>query len=228
MVSTAVPSDEAPVTTARLLVVDDHPLVRRGLAELLADEQGLQIIGEAATATEALELIAQMKPDLVIVDITLQEGHGIELIKQIRTRWEDVRTLAFSMHDESLYAERAIRAGSLGFINKQEAPESVIDAIRQVLQGKIYLSSRMTDRMLRRLVNNEEATRPLPVERLSDRELSVFELIGQGVTTRQIATRLQLSVKTIETYRENIKAKLNLSNSSELVRHAVQWMLEKS
>ena len=214
--------------TARILIVDDHPIVRQGLSQLISQEQGLEVCGEAADASEALRMLAERQPDLVIVDISLSSGNGIELIKQIKSRDERVRMLVSSMHDESLFAERALRAGAMGYINKGEPTDKMFEAIHQVLGGKIYLSARMTDRMLCRAIGTEEAFTGSPIDHLSDRELEVFELIGQGLTTRQIAAKLHLSPKTVETYRENIKSKLNLSNATELTRHAVQWTLENS
>ena len=214
--------------SAKIMIVDDHPIVRQGLAQLIANEPGLEVCAEAADAGEALNKLAESRPDLIIVDISLNSGNGIELIKQIKSRDEHVRMLVSSMHDESLFAERALRAGAQGYINKAETTDKVFDAIHQVLQGKIYLSPRMTDRMLCRAIGSEEHLTGSPIDTLSDRELEVFELIGQGLTTRQIAAKLHLSPKTVETYRENIKSKLNLNNATELTRHAVQWTLENN
>lgn len=214
---------------ARILVVDDHPLVRRGLHDLIGHTHDLEICGEAGDGPEALRACDELQPDLMLVDISLPEGHGIELIKQIKARNEHVKLLVSSMHDESLYAERALRAGALGYINKQEAMEKLVDAIRVVLTGKVYLSNRMTERTLNRFYRGDEASdAPLPVQSLTDRELEVFEMIGQGLTTREIANKIHRSIKTIETYRENIKSKLHLKNASELSRHAVQWVLENN
>ena len=221
-------SNEGSRRPARIMVVDDHPIVRQGLTQLISSEQGLEVCAEASDAAEALKLLAETRPDLIIVDISLNSGNGIELIKQIKVRDENVRMLVSSMHDESLFAERALRAGAMGYINKAETTDKVFDAIRQVLAGKIYLSARMTDRMLCRAIGSEEHLSGSPIDSLSDRELEVFELIGQGLTTRQIAAKLHLSPKTVETYRENIKSKLNLNNATELTRHAVQWTLERS
>ncbi len=190
---------------ARILIVADHALVRRGLATVIGDE-----------------------PDLAVIDLSLRNGHGLDLIRQIRARDAGIKMLVLSMHDEKLFAERALRAGALGYINKEEATGKVIDAIRQVLAGKVYVSSAMTERLLKRATGGEEAEALLPSERLSDRELTVFQMIGQGLATREIAERLHLSVKTIETYREHIKAKLGLKNSAELSRHAAQWVFENS
>jgi len=213
---------------ARILIVDDHPLVRRGLMDLIADEPDLVVCGEAADAVEALRQVDALDPDLVIIDISLKQGHGLELIKRIRTRDKPIKMLVCSMHDEALFAERALRAGAMGYLNKEEATEKVIDAIREVLRGKVYLSADMTERLLGRAVKAGKPLARLSNESLSDRELAVFEMLGQGLTTGAIADKLQLSVKTIETYREHIKSKLDLKNSAELGRHAAQWVLENS
>jgi len=210
---------------ARVLIVDDHPVVRRGLAELINDEPDLEVCGEACDASDALRQVEVKHPDVVVVDISLQSGNGIELIQQIKERDDRIKTLVSSMHDESLFAERALRAGAMGYLNKQEPTEKVIDAIREVINGQVYLSSKMANRLLQSVVGGETLDQD-PIGSLSNRELEVFELIGQGLTTKKIAGRLHLSPKTIETHREKIKTKLNLSNSTELSRRAVQWVLE--
>jgi DNA-binding NarL/FixJ family response regulator len=210
----------------RILIVDDHPLVRRGLRDLIAAEPDLEVCGEADDPPEALRQIASAAPDLAVVDLSLKSGHGIDLVKEIRARGAGTRILVSSMHDESLFAERCLRAGAMGYINKQEPPEKVIAAIRQVLRGELYLSTRMTTRILKH-VGGVETFNDDPVNSLSDRELEVFEMIGHGQSTKQISRRLELSQKTIETYRENIKKKLNLANSSELSSRATQWIIEK-
>ncbi len=211
----------------RILVVDDHPIVRRGLRELVADETDLEICGEAEDVTQALQQIDATRPDVVVVDLTLKSGHGLELIQKIKARDGQIKMLVSSMHDESLFAERALRAGASGYISKQESPEKIIDAMRCVLRDEIYLSSRMSNRLLHRLSAGEPLEKN-PIESLSDRELEVFEMIGRGMTTKQISRQLDISHKTVETYRENIKSKLNLKNSSELSRHATQWVLENA
>lgn len=213
---------------ARILIVDDHPLVRRGLGELIADEPDLDVCGEADDVGEALLRVDADKPDLVIIDISLKTGNGVDLIKRIKARGSDVKMLVSSMHDESLFAERVLRAGALGYVSKDEPPETVIFAVREVLAGRYYLNSQSKDELLRRAVGGRKAFTGTSIENLSDRELEVFELIGQGVTTREIADRLHLSIKTIESHRENIKAKLDLKNAAELSRHAVGWIMEKS
>jgi len=210
----------------RILIVDDHPLMRRGLAELINHEPDLAVCGEAEDAPTALQMLRTVQPNIVTIDISLKEGSGIELIKQLKASSPEVHTLALSMHDENLYAERAMRAGAKGYLSKDAPPGEVVSAIRRVRDGKIYMSDRMADRVLRRMVDGRDAIETSPVDKLSDRELEVFELIGRGLGTRKIAEHLHLSVKTIETYRESIKAKLNLASSTELTRHAVQWALE--
>ncbi|MBI1914685.1 MAG: response regulator transcription factor [Planctomycetes bacterium] len=224
----------APRAKAKVMVVDDHALVRRGLSALIGSEPDLEVCGEAADAVEALARIDAQQPDLVIVDLSLQNGHGLDLIRQLRARDAGhprervARVLVLSMHDEALFAERSLRAGAHGYINKQEATDKVVHAIRQVLAGKVYLSGAMTERMLQRATDGDTVEAQLPSERLSDRELTVFQMIGEGLGTREIAERLHLSIKTIETYREHIKAKLGLKNSAELGRHAAQWVLENT
>ncbi len=210
----------------KILIVDDHPIVRRGLAELIQSEPQFKVCGEAANAAEAIKLIDQQKPDLAVVDIALDGTDGIELIKQIKAWNDTLKVLVSSMHDESLYAERALYAGARGYINKAEATDRIVEAIHQVLAGKVYLSPTMTERLLHRVAGGDEQLEKSPVDRLSDRELEVFRLIGEGFTTRQIAERLHLSTKTIETYRDHIKTKLNLANNTQLIRQAVQWVLE--
>jgi DNA-binding NarL/FixJ family response regulator len=211
----------------RILLVDDHPIVRKGLAALIEEEDDLEVCGEAADSIEAMQQVESLQPDLVVVDISLKKGDGLDLVKQLKSRNRGIHVLVASMHDESLFAERALRAGAQGYINKEEASTNIISALRHVLANKLYLSPAMTDRLLQRIAQPESEPGQPAVDRLSDRELTVFALIGQGRTTRQIAEQLHLSIKTVETYRENIKSKLNLANSAELSRHAVQWVLEK-
>lgn len=212
----------------RILIVDDHPLVRAGLATLISAEADLEVCGESDELPTAMDQIRELQPDLVIVDISLKNGNGIELIKHIRSTHAQVKVLVCSMHDESLYAERCLRAGANGYLNKQAAGRNVIDAIRTIRSGKAFLSEALSDRLLSRVVGGDAALQHSPVDGLTDRELEVFGLIGQGLTTRQIAERLHLSHKTIESYRENIKGKLGLKNAAELSRHAVQWAMENA
>jgi DNA-binding NarL/FixJ family response regulator len=214
-------------TPIRILIVDDHALVRLGLAQLISYETDMEVCGDASNGDEALAKVKQLQPHLVILDISLQQGNGIELTKTLKARHPNVKVLISSMHDESLFAERALRAGALGYINKQEATDKVIGAIRQVLDGQIYLSAEMTNHLLHRLGSSGDSLLERPsLESLSDREWEVFELIGRGLATRQIAKQLHLSVKTIETHREHIKEKLSLANGAELTRHAVRWVLQ--
>ena len=212
---------------ARILIVDDHPAVREALASRIGRQPDLEVCGEAADMSEALRLVADTQPDLAVVDISLKTGSGIDLIKRIKDRNDSVRMLVWSMHSESLYAERSLRAGALGYINKDQATDKIVDAIRRVLEGKVYLSDAMAEKMLHRAVggDREEVTRS-PLTALADRELEVFHLIGQGVKTAEIAERLHLSVKTIETYRDRIREKLDLSDGTELAHYATQWVLE--
>jgi len=216
-----------PKERARILIVDDHPAVREALALRIGRQPDLEVCGEAADTSEALRLVADAEPDAAVVDISLKTGNGIDLIKRIKDRNDHVRILVWSMHSESLYAERALRAGALGYINKDQATGRIVEAIRRVLAGKVYLSDAMAERMLQRAIGagRQEVTRS-PVDALADRELEVFRLIGQGVKTAEIAERLHLSVKTVETYRDRIRQKLDLTDGTELAHYATQWVLE--
>ena len=208
---------------ARVLLVDDHPLVRERLAEIINREADLIVSGEAEDRQEALDAILAKPPDLVIVDLTLKNSDGLELIKDIRTRWPRMRMLVVSMHDESLYAERVIRAGAMGYITKQEATRKILLAIRRVLSGSIYLNEKIANRILTRLTHYADPITATPAELLADREFQVFELTGQGLSTHDIAGRLNISVKTVETYRARIKEKLKLKAASELLQSAISW-----
>ncbi len=212
---------------ARVLIVDDHPAVREALAMRIGRQSDLEVCGEAADLGEALRLVADTQPDVAVIDISLRTGCGIDLIKRIKDRNDTVRMLVWSTHSESLYAERALRAGALGYVNKEQATDKIVEGIRRVLEGKVYLSDAMVETMLRRTVGGErkELTRS-PLDALANRELEVFRLIGQGVRTAAIAERLHLSVKTIETYRDRIREKLDLSDGTELAHYATKWMLE--
>jgi DNA-binding NarL/FixJ family response regulator len=212
--------------TASIFIVDDHPLVRSGFQQLIAGEPDLSICCEAGTLSEALDTIKRHQPDVAIVDISLPDGNGLELVKRLRIHSPSTRILVISMHEEELFAERALRLGVRGYINKQEAAEQVVEAIREILKGKIYLSQRMTEQLLNRVSTGGGSLDRSPVRNLSDRELEVFDLIGRGFSTGEIADKLHLSVKTIETYRANIKKKLHLKSAAELSRSAIQWSLE--
>jgi DNA-binding NarL/FixJ family response regulator len=204
--------------------VDDHPIVRQGLALLINREADLTVCGDAEEAGSALRRIEELKPDLAVVDISLNGPDGLDLLKNLRARHPNLPVLILSMLDESLYAERALRDGASGYIMKQEATERVLVAIRRILGGEIYLSERMASRMLHRFVgSNQEGPPRSPVADLTDRELEVFRLIGEGHGTRQIAEELHLSVKTVESYQAHIKDKLALKNARELVQRAIQW-----
>ena len=216
--------NKADEKKANILIVDDHPIVRQGLSELVNHENDLIVCGQAEDANQAMKAVKELKPDIVIVDISLKETSGMELIKDLNVQYPKLPLLALSMHDESLYAERVLRAGAKGYIMKAEATEKVIMAIRKILSGEIYISDKMASKMMRKLVGGSSEINASPVELLSDRELEVFQLIGKGFGTRQIAERLYLSVKTIETYRAHIKEKLNLEDSAALLLYAIQWI----
>lgn len=211
---------------ARILIVDDHPAVREALALRIDRQAGLEVCGEAADMSEALRLIDETRPDVAVVDITLKTGSGIDLIKRIKDRNGSVRMLVWSMHSESLYAERALRAGAMGYVNKDQATDKIVEAIQDVLEGKIYLSDAVAQKMLQRAVGGSREVARSPLDALADRELEVFRLIGQGVKTVEIADRLHLSVKTVETYRDRIRQKLDLTHGTELAHYATQWLLE--
>lgn len=213
----------------RVLIVDDHPAVREALRSRIERLPDLEVCGEAAEMGEALRLVAETKPDVAVVDISLKTGSGIDLIKRIKDRNAFVRILVWSMHSESLYAERALRAGALGYVNKDQATDKIIEAIRRVLEGKVWLSEETSERMLHRAVGaGKKGVSRSPLDALADRELEVFRLIGDGVKTAEIAERLHLSVKTVETYRDRIRRKLDLENGTELAHFATQWVLENA
>ena len=217
---------ETPSSVARstIFIVDDHPIVRQGLALLINREPDLTVCGDAEEASSALRMIESLKPDLIIVDISLNGPDGLDLLKNIRARDPNLPVLILSMLDESLYAERSLRAGASGYIMKQEATDRVLVAIRRILDGEIYVSDRMADRMLHRFVGGAQQVEPRsPISDLSDRELEVFRLIGDGRGTRQIAQELHISVKTVESYQAHIKDKLSLKNARELLQRAIQW-----
>ena len=207
----------------RVLLVDDHPIVRQGLALLIDREADLSVCGEAEGAHTAFHAIETLRPDIVVLDISLNGPDGLDVLKEIRMKSGSLPVLILSMHDESIYAERAMRAGANGYIMKQEATEKVLIAIRRILQGDVYLSDRLTTTMLQQFVRGGAPTKSSPLLNLTDRELEVFRLIGEGHGTRQIADELHLSVKTIESYQAHIKEKLALRNARELVQHAIEW-----
>lgn len=207
----------------RIFIVDDHPIVRQGLALLINREPDLTVCGDAEEASAALHRIEDLKPDLVVLDISLNGPDGLDLLKHIRVRDTNLPVLILSMMDELLYAERGLRAGANGYIMKQQATEQVLVAIRRILGGEIYVSERMANKMLHLFVGGSPAEESSPVADLTDRELEVFRLIGEGHGTRQIADQLHLSIKTVESYQAHIKEKLLLKNGRELVQRAIQW-----
>lgn len=207
-----------------ILIVDDHPLLRHGLAALIKSEPDLDVCGEAATSAAALEVIRQCSPDLVIVDLALDGSDGLDLIKTMKARHPEIPALVLSMHDEALYAERALRAGARGYVNKQQLEDMLLVAIRRVLNGEMYLSEKMGARFTAKFLGGITLEKDSPLAVLTDRELEVFRLIGEGRCTREIAQQLHLSVKTIESYREHIKQKLALESGAELVRRATLWV----
>ncbi|HRI88089.1 MAG TPA: response regulator transcription factor [Candidatus Hydrogenedentes bacterium] len=208
----------------KVLLVDDHPIIRQGLAELINREADMTVCAQAESGAAAIDLTEESQPDLALVDISLDDMNGLVLIKSLKSRQRNLRVLVLSMHDETLYAERALRAGAHGYIMKREAPTRVITGIRRVLSGEVYLSDELSARIMRKFANGSDGADESPVARLSDRELEVYNHIGQGLKTSQIASKLNLSVKTIETYREHIKEKLSLNDATELVQSAIKWV----
>ena len=217
------PKCDAP-EAKRIVIVDDHPLFRKGLEDLIHSEGSFAVCGEAGNAAEAMELIRKLNPDLAIVDLSLPGANGIELIKNTRAEFPKLPILVLSMHDESLYALRALRAGAEGYVMKHEAMANVIHAIHEVFNGRPYLSPAMAAQVITKFAHRDAEGAADPVERLSDRELEILELIGKGNEVRQIAKLLHLSPKTVETHRAHIKDKLDLKNSREVARFALQWL----
>ena len=211
------------VEKKKILLVEDHPIFRLGLSELINQEDDLKAFGKSKDVEPAIREIETMSPDLIIADITLKNSDGIDLVKYVKRHHKQIPVLVLSMHDEYLYAQRALSAGARGYIMKQEAMESVVTAIHHVLDGKIYLNEKVKEHILSNMSNTPSARDKSPVERLTDRELQVFKMIGRGFSSREIAERLFLSIKTIGTYRERIKEKLNLKHANELVRCAVHF-----
>jgi DNA-binding NarL/FixJ family response regulator len=217
-------SKSKPSQAKAIVIVDDHPLFRKGLGELIQSESNFAVCGEADNASEAMDLIRKLAPDLAIVDLSLPGANGIELIKNIRAEFSKLPILVLSMHDESLYALRSLRAGADGYVMKHEAMANVIQAIREVFNGRPYLSPAMAAQVITKFAHRESEDETDAVERLSDRELEILELIGKGKDVREIAKLLHLSPKTVETHRSHIKDKLDLKNSREVARFALQWL----
>lgn len=209
---------------SKIIIVDDHPLVRERLAELINHESDLKVCAQAEDCRSALAAIASTKPDLALIDLTLKDSHGLDLLKDIRSEYPAMRTIIVSMHDESLYAERVMRAGANGYITKQEASGKILEAIRLVLAGQLYISHQVTAQILGKLTARRSILPGNEEQDLTDRELQVYEGIGLGHSTRQVADELRLDVKTVETYRARIKEKFNLKDGSELLRRATRWI----
>ena len=212
-----------PTNKRRIFIVDDHPIVRQGLAQLIDSEPDLVVSGQGEDAYQSLRAILQNKPALVLVDVSLKDSDGIELLKELRSQDQDLSVLVLSMHDESLYAERALRAGARGYIMKQEAPQTLLQAIRKVLTGQVYLSEAMGANLLQRMVGGRKSGKAeLPMDRLTDRELEVFRMIGAGRSVKEIADKLFISPNTVEAHREHIKEKLGVKSSADLLRFAIR------
>jgi DNA-binding NarL/FixJ family response regulator len=217
-------SRREPPARRTILIVDDHPILRRGLASLIESEPDLAVCAEAGGSEAALQAISQSKPDLVIVDLSLGESDGLDLVKEMKRRHPQIPALVLSAHDEAVYAERSLRAGARGYLTKQQLDETVLVAIRRLLAGETYMSGTVEERLAARFVAGRALAMDSPLEPLSDRELQVFRLLGQGRSTRQIAETLHLSIKTIESHREHIKQKLMVESATELVHRATQWV----
>lgn len=222
-----IPNQPCYASKRTVFVVDDHPLLRQGLALLINQQQDMEVCGEAEEANAAMQAIGRKKPDILIVDISLNGPDGLDLLKNIRASYPDLPVLILSMHDEAIYAERALRARANGYIMKQEATEKVLVAVRRILNGEMYLSDRMANKMLQQYIGGSPAAIQSRISALSDRELEVFCLIGEGRGTREIADELHLSIKTVETYQAHIKEKLSLHSGRELIQHAVQWKIDE-
>ena len=220
----SAPKKKPAKSKTLILIVDDHPMMRQGLAALIKNEPDLAVCGEAESSGQAMDAIALRKPDLVIADITLPDKSGLELIKDIQAMHPGLRVLVVSMHDESLYAERVLRAGGRGYVMKQEGGKRLMEGIRRVLAGDVYVSDKMSKRILEIFTGQRGNSSGSPVERLTDREFEVFQLIGEGKATRDIAGKLHLSVKTVEVHRLHIKEKLELKTAAELIHFAVRWV----
>jgi DNA-binding NarL/FixJ family response regulator len=224
-----MPSKKNNPAKKRIVLVDDHPMMRQGLSALIQNEPDLEVVGEAENAAQALDVVTKLKPDLVLADITLPDKNGIELIKDIHAHGPNPPdVLVISMHDEALYVERVLRAGGRGYIMKQEGGKKLMVAIRQVLSGQVYVSEKMSSKILEIFSGRRQESASSPVETLTDREFEVFQLIGKGLTTLQMAHELHVSNKTVEVHRANIKAKLKLKTAPELLRYAVRWVESQS
>jgi len=208
----------------KVYIVDDHPLVRQGLAQIIGKEEDMEVCGEAEDALSAMRGVGSTQPDALVVDISLQGNNGLELIKNVRAVYESLPILVFSMHEESIYAQRSLRAGAKAYVMKKEPSGKIVEAIRRIVKGEIYVSPRVADQVLHQIVSGPANSASSPIDRLTDRELEVVQLIGRGLSTREIAESLKLSVKTIESHRAHVKEKLGLRNATELVQFCVQWV----
>jgi DNA-binding NarL/FixJ family response regulator len=217
-----------PIEKSRILIVDDHPLFCEGLRQMIDRNAALTVCGQVPDVTGAMRAVAELKPDLVLVDISLEGGNGIDLIKNLKAKYEDLPVLVISMHNESIYAERALRAGALGYVMKNEPAKVVRTAITKVLAGDIFLSEKMSSSVLAKLMGNKPEHPVSPIEQLSDRELEVFQMIGEGKAPRQIAEELDLTIPTIHSFRNRIKEKLQIKSSTEMMLHAMQWVRERT
>ena len=228
---TTKPADDQPTAgkrkksdTTRVFIVDDHPVVRQGVGMLVDQQNDMEVCGDAESGPEALKKIGELDPDLAVVDLSLKDSSGMELIKDLQVQHPEIRILVLSMHDETFFAERVLRAGARGYITKAESTLKVVDGIRAVMKGEVYLSDGMSSKMISKLVSGYGQPDKPSVDALTDRELEVFELLGNGYGTREIAEKLHRSVKTIETHRERIKEKLQIDSATDLIKHAVQWV----
>lgn len=217
-------SSPAPSAKKKVLIVDDHPMMRGGLAQVINNQTDLAVCGEAGDANEAMHLVESSKPDLAVVDISLEGKSGLELIKDLQALHPGLPILVMSMHDEALYAERVLRAGARGYVMKKAGGEAVLQAIRKVLTGQVHISERMSAQILDQFAGARPGKRQSPIENLTDREFEVFKLIGEGCTTREVAQRLHISAKTVDVYRQNLKDKLRLPSATSLIQHAVRWV----
>ena len=207
----------------RVFLVDDHPAIREAIADTIDQTIDMDICGETSSADEAFHMVEEEKPDVAIVDISLDDGHGLDLVQNIRAQYPDVKMIVFSMYDENVYAERAIRAGASGYLMKSEPTQSMLKAIRRVNDGEVYLSRRMSSRILNKVAMGRSSSPSFPIDDLTDREMAVFQMLGQGYSIKDIQERLNLTRKTIETYRRRAKEKLGFDTVSELLQYAVQW-----
>ncbi len=207
----------------KILIVDDHPMMREGLGHLIANEPDLTICGEAEESTQAMRQIEEFRPDLVLSDLTLPGKSGLEMIKDIQTQYPEIKVLVISMHDEELYTERVLKAGARGYVMKQEGGKRILEGIRTVLRGEIFVSAKMSSKLLQMISGGTNRGKDNPLKNLTDREFEIFNLIGAGLSTAEISTKINISVKTVEVHRANVKAKLGLRSAAELLRYSVRW-----